>query len=70
MFKNEYTGDLNDNKRILYFLYNERNYIDKLMDFESELKLQNILTKTTILSLIQYFEIKLAIDELERKNGF
>ena len=68
MFKNEYTGDLNDNKRILYFLYNERNYIDKLMDFESELKLQNILTKTTILSLIQYFEIKLAIDELERKK--
>lgn len=68
MFKNEYTGDLNDNKRILYFLYNERNYIDKLMDFDSEIKLQNILTKTTILQLIQYFEIKLAIDELEKKK--
>ena len=42
MFQNEYTGDLNDNKRILYFLYNERNYIDKLMDFDSEIKLENI----------------------------
>jgi hypothetical protein len=68
MFQNEYTGDLNDNKRILYFLYNERNYIDKLMDFDSEIKLENILNKTTIIQLIQYFEIKLAIDELEKKK--
>ena len=68
LFKQEYNNDINNTKNIIKFLKNEQIYIDKLFEFEGEIKVKNILTKTIILNLINHFELILDVEKLEKKK--
>ena len=69
LFKNIFKEDLKNTKKVLQFLYSEKKYINKLMDFDSpNISIQNILTKTTIIHLIEHFEYIYTVEKLEKKK--
>lgn len=66
LFKSEYKGDFDDYENIIKFIDSEIEYIDKLMSFTKEIELKDVLKKTNLITLRNYFNIKLEIKKLER----
>ena len=66
LFKSEYKGDFDDYENVIKFIDSEIEYIDKLMSFTKEIELKDVLKKTNLITLRNYFNIKLEIKKLER----
>jgi len=66
LFKNEYRGDFDNYENVIKFIDSEIEYIDKLMSFNKEIDLKDILKKTNLITLRHYFMIKLEIKKLEK----
>jgi len=66
LFKKDFTND--DILDIIKYIKNEIEYIEKLMDFDKEIKVENVLILTNYKDLLRDFELLEKQKEFDNEN--